>query len=414
MTNIIKLPQLAWHNTKALEVIFPDTWQVEVCNMAGHNRPAMSPDQIKAAIANTIGTPPIRELARGKKEVVIVFDDMSRVTRVAQIVPFVLEELAEAGIPDSRIRFVPALGCHGAMNRTDFIRKLGEDTVSRFPVYNHNAFGNCEYVGTTSYGTRVCVNAEVMKCDLKMAIGSIVPHIFSGYGGGAKIIMPGITSIETTEAFHRLGQKIKEENPDKPMGIGIYEDNPLRLDMEEAAELAGLNIKIDCIFNMWGETVAIFAGATEQAYAAGVAEAKTHYLTPRAEEMDIVVSNSFAKANEAEGGLITAIPSVSSKGGDIVLIGNVPEGHVVHYLMGPFGTSIGGNLRLKIPLPPKVNHVLIFSEYTDLTALGYFEEPDKVLFMSRWNDVLQFLEKSHGANTKVAIYPNAEVQYCAS
>ena len=414
MANIIKLPQLAWHDTKALEVTFPDAWQVEVCNMAGYDRPAMSLDGIKAAIAAPIGTPPIKELARGKKDVVIVFDDMSRVTRVAQIVPFVLEELAEAGIADNHIRFVPALGCHGAMNRIDFIRKLGEDTVSRFPVYNHNAFGNCDYVGTTSYGTRVCVNGEVMRCDLKIAIGSIVPHIFSGYGGGAKIVMPGITSIETTEAFHRSGKKIKDENPDVPMGIGIYEDNPLRFDMEEAVELAGLDVKIDCIYNMWGETVDIFAGAVKQVHAAGVAVAKTHYLTPRAVDMDIVIANSFAKANEAEGGMITAIPSVSSKGGDIIVIGNVPEGHVVHYLMGPFGTSIGGNLRFKLPVPPNVNHVILFNEYMDLTALGYFEVPEKVVTMSKWDDVVRFLEQTHGADTKVAVYPNSEVQYCAS
>ena len=77
------------------------------------------------------------------------------------------------------------------MNRVDFAKKLGEETLSRFPVYNHNPFVNCVYVGTTSYGTEVFINAEVMKCDLKITIGSIVPHIFAGFGGGSKIIMPG-------------------------------------------------------------------------------------------------------------------------------------------------------------------------------------------------------------------------------
>ena len=113
--NKIKVPQLAWYETKELELPVPDSWQVEICNMKGYNRPALKPDEIKASISNPIGIPPLRELAKGKNEVVIIFDDMTRVTRVAEIVPFVLEELATAGIPDKRIRFIAALGLHSTM-----------------------------------------------------------------------------------------------------------------------------------------------------------------------------------------------------------------------------------------------------------------------------------------------------------
>ena len=381
--------------------------------MAGYNRPAMKPAEIGAALTNLIGTSPIRELARGKEEVVILFDDMSRVTRVAQIVPFVLDELAGAEVPDSKIRFIAALGCHGAMDRFDFVKKLGEETLSRFPVYNHNPFDNCVYVGTTSYGTKVFINAEVMRCDLKIGIGSIVPHIMAGFSGGAKILMPGVASIETIEAFHRLEAKAKQEHPDKPVtGMGIFKDNPLRLNMEETATLAGLDVKIDCIVNMWRETVAIFTGSPKQAYAAGVEEAKGHYLTPRVEDKDIVIANTFAKVNESESGLIIALPAVSHKGGDIVLICNAPEGHATHYLMGPFGKTISGKLRLQIRLPSHVNHLIIFNEYPDIASMGYFEEPDKILLMNKWDDVLKLLQELHGASAKVAVYPNAEIQYC--
>jgi nickel-dependent lactate racemase len=371
--------------------------------MAGYALPPMKPSEIKNALANPIGTPPIRKLARGKKEVVILFDDMSRVTRVAQIVPFLLKELEEAGIPDNRIRFIAALGSHGAMDRFDFVKKLGKKILSRFPVYNHNPFANCDYIGTTSYGTKVFINAEVMKCDLKIGIGSIVPHIMAGFGGGAKILMPGVASAETIEALHRL----------PATGMGISTSNPLRQNMEEAAALAGLDIKIDCLVNMWGETVALFAGAPKQAFAAGVEKAKAHYLTPRATGKDIVIANTFAKVSESESGLIIAIPAVNSKGGDIVLIGNAPEGHAIHYLMGPFGKFIGGKLRLQIKLPPKISHLIIFNEYPDLTSIGYYEETDRILLMNKWDDVLGRLRELHGDKAKVAVYPNAEIQYSA-
>ena len=75
--NKIKVPQLAWYETKELELPIPDSWQVEICNMKGYNCPALRPDEIKAPISKPIGIPPLRELAKGKNEVVIIFDDMT-------------------------------------------------------------------------------------------------------------------------------------------------------------------------------------------------------------------------------------------------------------------------------------------------------------------------------------------------
>jgi nickel-dependent lactate racemase len=414
LASTIKLPQLAWHGVKDLEIPLPEGWQVEVCNMAGYNRPHLKPAEIKEAIANPIGMPPISDFGRGKQEVVIIFDDMTRVTRVAEIVPYVLEELAAAGIPDSRIRFIAACGCHGAMNRVDFVKKLGEATLSRFPVYNHSPFDNCVYVGTTTSGTKVLINAEIMKCDLKIGIGSIVPHIMAGFGGGSKILLPGVAALETVEDFHRPREATEEQGFGETVtGMGVIDDNPRRRDVDEVAAMVQLDVKIDTIVNMWGENVAIFAGEPGQAFNAGLNEARVHYLSPLAKDKDIVIANTFAKANEAVSGLVPVFPAVSQQGGDVVLIANAPEGQITHYLVGPFGNTIGGPLRLQIKTPPNVNHVIIFSEYPEIHSKGYLEDTDKVLMLSRWDDVLQVLQEHHRPDARVAVYPNSDIQYCA-
>jgi len=121
-------------------------------------------------------------------------------------------------------------------------------------------------IGRTSYGTPLLVNAEVMQCDFKIAIGSIVPHAFAGFGGGAKIILPGICHYNTVLDFHKLGSRYKKENPDIPIGTGVVENNLLRMNMEEAAEKVGLDIKIDTVMNSYGETVAVFAGELKSEY----------------------------------------------------------------------------------------------------------------------------------------------------
>ncbi len=413
--NIVKVPQLAWYDTKELELSLPDSWQTEVSNMAGFDRPAMKPDQIKAALGRPIGVPPIKELARGKKEVVIIFDDMTRVTRAAEIVPFVLEELAEAGIPDDRIRFICALGVHGALNRQHWVKKLGEEVVARFPVYNHNPFGDCTHAGKTkTYGTEVYINAEFMKCDLKIAIGSVVPHPMNGFGGGGKIILPGVASFETIKQnHHAFYQQVGIPPGKRVTGMGLFDENPMRLDIEETAVLSGLDVLINCIVNTWGETVAVFAGALKPSYAAAVKEAKGHYLTNLLKDRDIVIANTFAKANEAWIGSGIAFRSVNrEENGDVVIIANEPEGQVTHYLLGPFGKDWWAPFGRGGKVPPYINRLIVYEEYPDLAGRSWYGKSDNILFFHKWDDVIQVLEKSHGPDTKVVVYPSAEIQYC--
>ncbi len=383
-----------------------------MCNLAGHNRRKLTAEEIRKAIGQPSGMAPLREYARGRKEAVIIFDDMARVTRASEIVPHVLEELAAAGIKDEQIRFIAACGCHGAMTRGDFVKKLGEDILKRFPVYNHAPFDNCVYAGTTKRGTRVLLNAEFMKCDLKIGIGSIVPHIMAGFGGGGKIVLPGVAAYETILALHVSRTASGDpEYKDAITGMGAIKDNPRRRDINEAAEMAGLDMKIDALVNGWGETAGIFAGEPRQEYAVALKAAQEHYLTPAAKDKDVVIANTFAKANEAVSGLLVAFPSVK-KGGDAVLIANAPEGQMTHYLMGPFGNEIGGKLQLRMKVPENVKRLIIYSEYPELAAKHYIENDDKVVMAHNWKDVLKLLAEGRGAGTKVAVYPNADMQYC--
>lgn len=419
----ITLPQMAWHETSELTLPLPDSWQVDVHNMAGYARPEMTPEEIRAALGRPIGTATIRELAKGKQNVVILFDDMSRVTRAARVVPAILRELAAAGITDDKIRFICALGTHGALTRLDFAKKLGEDVLARFPVYNHHCFGICTYAGQTeTYGTEVYINAEVMMCDLKIAISSVVPHPLSGFGGGGKIILPGVASFDTIKHNHDAYAVTVAENLANPItGAGIFDDNPLARDIEEAALLSGLDVSINCIINLWGETVAIHAGAPVPAFAAAVAEAKTHYLTPKAEGKDIIISNSYVKGNEAFMGSIIARPALGPEGGDIVIIANNPEGLVTHYLYGPFGHTVTGSRppqEWPTPSPEDAAassqpeaRIIVYTQYPDIGNKPMFGDSTTTLYLNTWDAVLQALEEKHGKDARVAVYPNSEIQY---
>jgi nickel-dependent lactate racemase len=302
------------------------------------------------------------------------------------------------------------------MRRSDFVKKLGEDIVARFRVFNHNPFGNCTYVGTTStLKTRLYINEEYMKCDLRIIIGSCVPHSAAGFGGGSKMIVPGIASYETINWNHKVGGvSIAPISPGaKPtQGMGLIDENLFKKDVDEAAGLAGIDFLINTIVNLWGEPVSVYAGNWKEVFAAAVKEAKSHYRTSKVLDKDIVIANNYAKVNEATVGLAAAIPIVSARGGDIILIANAPEGQATHYLIDPFGKTTFGVQHSRCKIPPHVNKVIFFTEYPH-PGSSWFEEDEKIVYMSRWDDVLDGLRRNHGPGTRVAILPDATSQFFA-
>jgi len=414
--NSFGVPNLAWYGNKTLELPLPEGWQAEVANFAGYDRPALRPNQIKASIAKSVAGRPLKDLARGKHEVVIVFDDQTRVTRASKIVPHVLQELAAAGIEEKQIRFICGLGMHGTMYRPDFVKKLGADVVARFPVYNHNAFANCVYVGTTNtYRTRVYVNQEYMRCDFKILIGSCVPHVTAGFGGGGKLILPGVTSFESVDWNHMMQKKDAVAHAEKPiMGMGIVDENTQRWDIDECADLAGVDFLVNSIVNLRGESVAVYAGAFRPTYAEVLKEAKTNYKTPRVTGKDVVITNAYAKVNESSIALACAYPTVNPKGGDVVLIANAVEGQISHYLVGRWGTSSVAKQHTPPRIPAHVNRLIVYSEFPHLgdTWFHYGENP-KITLLSKWEDVIKALRQAHTEKTSVAVFPDGTVQYVA-
>ena len=126
---LFKVRTMAWYGDEEIELNFPACWEVVNCKMAGHDTPALTDDQIEAAFAHPIGTERVRELARGKREAVILFDDMRRPTPVGEIARFVLNELKDAGMKDNQIRFMLSRANHENMDNEDFLKKLGPESA---------------------------------------------------------------------------------------------------------------------------------------------------------------------------------------------------------------------------------------------------------------------------------------------
>jgi nickel-dependent lactate racemase len=370
--------------------------------MAGHNAAPLTENQIRSKLAEPIGSAPLRQLAKGKRECAILIDDLTRPTKASQVVPSIIDELHEGGMKDKHIRFVMAPGAHHWMRLDDLKRKLGEDIPDHFNIYNHNVYDNNAFVGTTSYGTRVYINREVMGCDLKIGVGCIIPHRLFGFGGGAKIVVPGVASIETIHQNHSLA--IKGET------VRQVERNIKRLDAEEAAAMIGLNFIVNVLITPKRDCSELVCGDAVAAHREGVRFAESHYATETS-DADLVVVNGYPMESEAYKIFDMAKSSLKGKG-DVVVLVHTPEGLRGHYYNGRFGSDYGGKgwkPAKYFPESGKIENLFVVAPHRSLADYQYFGLASR--WFNSWSEVLGELRKKYEkSRVRAAVYPYAPIQ----
>jgi len=408
----VLIPSRLWYENEEWELDFPDRWEVDNLTSPGFDKPGLSPEDIQDKIEHPIEGPTLAELARGKKQAVIVFDDMTRPTPVKEVAPFVLETLHRAGMKRDQIRFIWALGSHGAYDMINARKKLGDHIVENYAVYNHDPFQNTVRVGRTPTGVEVWLNREFMNCDLRIGIGCITAHVHVGFGGGAKIVFPGIAGIESINQFHNQLHRDYSRT-----GLGNFEGNIMRAECDAAGDLAGLNFKIDCLINRRGEIANLYAGAFRATHQAGGEEGKEHYGIPYATGYDIAVCNAYGKANESAISLLLSLMALKPGGsGTAVLISDAPEGQVPHYVMRGWGTDYGGR-----HFEPKVagqgfiqavrKRLIIVAPHPDRTMLDLVCHIDDATIVKSWPEALALLEGDYPEGARVAVIQDGTMQY---
>jgi nickel-dependent lactate racemase len=393
--NKISIVTHAWHGDFPMELVFPSSWDLSVHAMAGCEAPGLTSEQIRSKLEQPIGTEPLSKLARGKKNALIMVDDLCRPTKAYEILPHVLSQLNEANLSDNQIRMIVGVGTHAPLTIDQIEKKIGRETLERVEVYNHNPYENTVNVGKTSRGTEVWINKEVMECDFKIAISSIVAHAGAGWEGGAKMIIPGVASYDTVVSMHRMQGKYCVVETEK------------RLFMEEAARLVGLDFIANALVNGRRDTVDLVCGDFVAAHRRGVEIAKKLYVTKMAKDCDIVVTNSYPSEDEAFGAPHRTMSSLR-EGGDMVVLAYCEEGIIEHYTFGQWGRNYGGSLWKPKPATgqPRAGRLFVLNHIFAKKDIERFRIPGTEMILSRtWSEALAQLVDKHGTKAKVAVYP---------
>jgi nickel-dependent lactate racemase len=395
------IPANEWYGDEPISLDFPDSWIINEQKMAGHDAKMLSSNEILTKLGNPIGAPSLSKLAEGKKKCVIIFDDMTRPTKTYQMLPAVLKELKKGGLKEEQIVFVMATGAHGGRMLFDFQKKLGENIPERFLVFNHNPYENLVNLGKTSHGTPVLINREVMSCDLKITLGAIMPHFGYGFGGGSKMLLPGVSGIDSITPNHHINDGT---------GPGCIDENIRRLDSEEAARMAEIDFVINALMNADCDVADIVCGDLIEAHRAASNKAREHYVTKVIENADICIGNGYPMANEGYKAYRILEESIK-EGGDLVFLLFTPEGCRVHYYNGRFGTDFGGRgwkPDVYVKDPWKMGRVSVVTPNI-LKADEYYYGKGSI-WMRSWSTALDMLKKRYRKKATVALYPTAAMQ----
>ena len=391
----------AWFGDSDLDLTFPPGWRVAYC--PPRDGPDIGDHGIAVAIEQPIGTPRLGEIAKGRKRPCIVVDDLSRPTPGARLIPPLLNELEHAGIPAQDVTILIGAANHRVLMLDDLRKKLGDLVVQSCTVRNHFSWARCQMVGTTSRGTPVEINEDLLASDLRVLVGSIVPHPYAGFSGGAKLVLPASASIESAAAFH---QQAGAEGD----GVGVIE-TVARLDAEEAAQMLGVDFIVNAIPTMHRGVAAVVSGDLVQAHRRGVSIAQGVYATSAPSSADICVLSAYPKDNEflqfsTALGLLDSSPSpLVRPGGTVVVASACSEGQGFHSLFGP------GMRRIDKPQPKAAQEyeLVVFSPNLrdgDLEP----EQRDAMKLFTTWTDTLAWLERKYPGRPSVSVFPCAVTQ----
>lgn len=280
-------------------------------------------DEVRRALSDPIGAPRLREVVRPGEKIAVISSDITRPMPTWRVMPALLDELYAAGVKAEDITLVFGLGSHRHHTEEEKRHLAGERAWAEIKVEDSDP-EDCILMGTTAAGTPVAVTRTVATADRKICLGNIEYHYFAGYSGGAKAIMPGVSTPEAIQANHSM--MVRPE-----CRAGALETNPLRMDIEEAGRICGIDYILNVVLSEHKVILKAVAGDPVLAHREGAKFLDTLYLKRLPEPADIVIVSQGGAPKDlnlyqTQKALDNAGHAVK-EGGVIILIGSCKEGY---------------------------------------------------------------------------------------
>ncbi len=279
-------------------------------------------EEVKRALEHPIGSPRLREIVKPGEKIAIVTSDITRPMPSWTVMPPLLDELYAAGVKPEDITLIFALGSHRTHTEEEKKKLAGERAYAEIRCEDSDPL-DCIHLGRTIHGTPVDITRRVAKADRRICLGNIEYHYFAGYSGGAKAIMPGVSTRDAIQANHSM-------MVEPSACAGNLDNNPLRKDIEEAAHICGVDFILNAVLDEHKRIIRAVAGDVTKAHRAGCAFLDTLYQKRISGRADIVIVSQGGAPKDlnlyqTQKALDNAGHAVK-EGGIIILAGSCKEG----------------------------------------------------------------------------------------
>lgn len=290
------------------------------------SNPYTEKETVEKSLDNPIGSLPLEELAKGKKDIVLISSDHTRPVPSHIITPIILRRIRSVN-KTARIRILVATGFHRPSTREELISKYGKAIVENEEIVMHISTDDSSMVkiGQLPSGGDCIINRIAAEADLLLAEGFIESHFFAGFSGGRKSVLPGIASYKTIMANHS-GEFIDSSNS----RTGNLTDNPIHNDMVYAAAKANLAFIVNVVLDGDKKIIGSFAGDMVEAHKVGCNFVKEIACVKKI-PCDIAVSTNGGfpldqNIYQAVKGM-TAAEATNKDGGVIIMVAGCRDGH---------------------------------------------------------------------------------------
>lgn len=318
------------YGKRTLRFTPPDGVKIDLLHSKARRGLADAAGTLDRALGKPLSTPALACLATGARKVAVVVSDVTRPVPNRLLLGGILPVLEAAGIPREGITIIIGTGTHRPAPPGEIRTILGARAARRYRVVNHNCRSGNKRVGfitnpLTGEDIALLIDRLYVEADLKIVTGLVEPHIFCGYSGGRKAILPGIAALTTIRKWH--GPELIAHPESVP---GVVAGNIPHALSVEASRLAGADFAVNVTLNGNREITGVFAGDIERVFEAAAARVEEYAMTRPARPAKVVVTSGAgwpldATFYQAIKGLVAVLP-VLAPGGLVVLAARADEG----------------------------------------------------------------------------------------
>ena len=225
-------------------------------------------------------------------DISIVVGDKTRLCGYPEYLPVLLNTLENVGADPGRMTIFIAYGTHAPQTDKECLEAYGI-VYQNVRFVHHDCMDDKCFVnsGKTSRGTPVLIRRDIVETGFLITFGAISHHYFAGYGGGRKLIFPGLGQKASIYHNHGLFLDRERQTLSPCCQSGVLDKNPLAEDLAEFETFCPADLAIHGILDSRGQVCDLLPGVGTDHFRNACAEHGKHCEVAVARDYDLVIAS---------------------------------------------------------------------------------------------------------------------------